>query len=334
MKKSRINRGLLLGAASSLALVAAMPAAAGNLRIEFEGAQLEATEDNAQDGIVYGAQYNFGLGSSFDRIGRGDGDTYRGAVQWQFDGPWSAKLGYGTGSTDETGAADGDFNYPMLTQAPVSGYFFFPVYSQYFANAAAQVESEVEFVDFEVGHDVGLGSANARIFGGVRYAKFDETTDAFFGNGLAFYFQDQTLDVRKQSEFSGFGPRLGVDFDLPIGGGFSIGGVFAATILFGEVETRINQVFTSNWDGVITTASSFTSSDDTAYTVEIAPMVSYTFGGESANAKISLGYRFDSYVGVADTQTRQTAIFAGYNFGDAADDAQFEGAFLKVGIGF
>jgi hypothetical protein len=335
MKKLSMNRGWLLGAASSLVLMGSMPSGAGTLKLEIEGAQMEATDSNAQDGVVYGAQFNFVPGATtFDRIGRGDGDSYRGAVQWQFDGAWSARLGYGTGNTSGSASANGDFNYPMITQAPTSGYFFFPLYSQYFANSSAQIDSEVEFVDFEVGHDVGLGSATARIFGGVRYAKFDETTDAFFGNGLGGYFQSQTLSVRKESEFSGFGPRVGVDFDLPIVGGLSIGGVFAASMLFGEVDTRINRVFTSNFDGVISGSSAITSSDDTAYTVEISPMVSYKVASESVNAKISLGYRFDSYLGVADTQTRQNIVPAGFGFGDPADDAEFEGAFVKLGVEF
>ena len=93
-------------------------------------------------------------------------------------------------------------------------------------------------VDFEVGHDLGIGGVDLRIFGGARYARFSGQ------NSFSTYqYEDdaQYADGKMKRTFTGLGPRIGFNGSMPFGDsmlGIDFGASAAA--LFGDRATTIS----------------------------------------------------------------------------------------------
>lgn len=145
---------------------------------------------------------------------------------------------------------------------------------------AATYKSDFDYnaVDLEFAQNVNFGNFSLRYFGGVRYAdldqKFDVTYQAFgtSSGGLASEpnagaFLTLSLDfattltetVNQKSNFSGIGPRFGVDASYHFGQNFGLVGGIATSLLIGELDTKLfenlNEISTA-------TVTSITSSGD------------------------------------------------------------------------
>lgn len=113
----------------------------------------------------------------------------------------------------------------------------------------ASTSADRTVIDFEVGRDVGVGAtahgnATWRIFGGLRYARFDSTTRmngalTFSGYYYSYTYRSSVVD---KSSFDGFGPRIGMSFKVPFGRGWGLTATGSASVLFGERTTNISAV--------------------------------------------------------------------------------------------
>jgi hypothetical protein len=312
-------------------------AQADSLTIEAEGGWLRSFGDE----VVYGTFEESGPPITDTNYGveRGEDYTGRGRLTWHLNDWLSVSGGGGAASLSDSGEMPQaalfptSFIFPQLIDVP--NYIgFCPTCESVYEDGSASLDTDIDFYDFDVGVDVGIGRrGKARFFAGARYVGFDETMRGSFSNSAFAYYYYQQLDVTRTSKFEGWGPRIGFTADVPIGvSGFSFGGTVAVAALFGELTTTVESNY-SNFYVVPTTERQTSKKDQIAYTVEVAPEIAYTFHGDGFSARIAAGYRFDHYLSMVDTATRQST-FALPSAGRQADDAKFDGPFARVGISF
>lgn len=325
--------------ALTLCLSTTVGASADSLTIEAEG----SWQQHFGDEVTYAVSRTLTPFSDVNEtVDRDEDYAGRGQVIWHLNDVWSISGGGGFAdfSGDATAPSADLFDTFIFTQVAtvpdlVAGLFCGQLCEQVYSDGSANLDTDIEFYDFDVGADVGIGrNGTARFFVGVRYVRFDETLRASFSNFSAYYgYQNQMLSTTRVSKFEGWGPRVGFTADVPIGtSGFSFGGTVAFAALFGDIDSTTRSTHASTFTGPTNFGES-SSRSKTAYSVEVAPQVSYTLKGESISARISAGYRFDHYLGIVDTATRQ-AIIATPPSGESTDDAKFDGPFLRVGVKF
>ena len=98
-------------------------------------------------------------------------------------------------------------------------------------DGGGDVDTDLDFADFDVGADVGIGRyGQARFFAGARYVRFGESLRASVANNdPSTYYRLQTLRAERESNFTGWGPRVGFTADVALGStGLSFGGTVAA----------------------------------------------------------------------------------------------------------
>lgn len=338
----------LLTGVSALALcLSAHAAHAQSITIEEEGDWVRPIGDD----VIYAEYLDVIANTAVNQsIARGNDFGGRGQAIIQFNSWFSISGGGGRAMLENSGAAphadlflvNQTYLYPQIVTVPDFVTTGCPpnqqACEQIYQDGKATLRSEIDFYDFDAGADVGIGTkGKARFFAGVRYVKFDETLSTTFTNSQnTAYYRNQKLTSERDSSFTGWGPRVGFTADVQIGNsGFSFGGTAAFAALFGDIDTSITSRHTTSFNAAPTsTNNTFTQSrlnGTTAYSFELAPQISYSFGGEYFSGRISGGYRFDQYLAIVDTATRQTyaQVFTG---GDVSDDAKFNGPFVRVGI--
>jgi len=157
----------------------------------------------------------------------------------RFGGKWDANLIY-TGIRSKTArgsaVATGSSLYPVLGAS-----------TSFYSSAKVRTELRGDLIDLEVGHTMGLGGGTLRLLGGLRYGRFKQDTRTEFsfdgGEGIS------TLNENRKSRFTGLGPRLGAEANLPLGGGLSLIGGANVSFLFGRQDARTSQVFSANTSG-------------------------------------------------------------------------------------
>jgi hypothetical protein len=106
------------------------------------------------------------------------------------------------------------------------------------AGRVLKTESKWDAVNFEFGQMVNFGEfKKIRFHGGAQYARINN--NSYFSPAIIPPNNYNT--GRLDSEFSGFGPRTGLDMSYDLGNGFSVFGNSAAAILVGD--SKFNGVF-------------------------------------------------------------------------------------------
>jgi len=77
-------------------------------------------------------------------------------------------------------------------------------------------------------------------FGGLQFADIDSDNSANFYDDDATGVVTQTGTSTIDSDFTGVGPRAGIDASVHLGSGFSIVGTFAGALLVGSMDSHIN----------------------------------------------------------------------------------------------
>ncbi len=213
-------------------------------------------------------------------------------------------------------------------------------------------------LDFQAGKDVGLGllgrDGTSRISAGIRIAQFRENSQVdvyarpnvipvFPPSPFDFYvlavdtFHQYFLHARAERSFTGVGPSLSWSGSAPIAGNEQDGelaidfGIDAA-VLFGRQKantshsTNANQVTApSIFNPQYKTLYPTTSHADTRSRRVTVP----NFGGSVglslswANAKISMGYRYDTFLNAMDTGIDKRKASA----------MSFQGPYASISIG-
>ena len=183
-------------------------------------------------------------------------------------------------------------------------------------------------LDFEVGHDLGLGSMNARVFGGVRFARFKGNSSFatyqyesdWSGDGGEKAGQNAVGNIDRT--FTGIGPRIGLNATLPFGdGGFGIDFAGSGALLLGDRVTTVSYS-TYELQGVKPEGST------QFVVVPNLEASAALFFKPTSNSKFSVGYRYDRYFGVMDTG------LPGVEDGPNKQDRTIQGPFAKIMFDF
>lgn len=155
-------------------------------------------------------------------------------------------------------------------------------------------------LDFEVGHNLGIGGG-LRVFGGVRYARFNGQNSFSTYQYESDWFSDGGESAAQYAKgtmnrtFNGIGPRLGFNGSLPLGDSmFGIDYGASAALLLGDQATTIG--FTEySLQGVKPEGSSkFVVIPD----IELSAALTVS---PTDRMKLSVGYRYEEAFGVMDT---------------------------------
>jgi hypothetical protein len=175
-------------------------------------------------------------------------------------------------------------------------------------------------IDVEAGFNFNLGPVDARLFGGVRYASFDQ--DVYTLMVINAIRGNEHRDV----DFSGAGLRLGISGSAPVKGPFGVTGSVSAAGLIGEqVSVTTNRIV-----GPIQSNSRL-SRRDSRVSGNFGGELGVTFNHQMDNAStmiITIGYRAEAWLDVNDTQS-EPPTFSGNIYGTMYADQIFHGPFLR-----
>jgi hypothetical protein len=198
------------------------------------------------------------------------------AVNPGFDFGWGANLGYvfpNTGndvnlsywhlntsdSSSATAPAGGSLNsisFPLTANLQIAGGPINPLPLS-ITQSSAKAEFRLNQVDLTAGQYVDVGSLlEVHPFVGLRYADVKRTLSSnnsgnitsfiatalstastFIATGLA-----ASESLSETSDFDGIGPLAGINFNLPIAGGFGFQGGFSGALLVGNVDSKLQSV--------------------------------------------------------------------------------------------
>ncbi len=187
-----LRLALLTGASAPALCLSAHAAHAQSITIEGEGDWVRPIGDD----VVYAEYLNVIANTAVNQsIARGNDFGGRGQAIIQFNSWFSISGGGGRAMLENSGAAphadlflvNQTYLYPQIVTVPDFVTTGCPpnqqACEQIYQDGKATLRSEIDFYDFDVGADVGIGTkGKARFFAGVRYVKFDETLSTTFTN--------------------------------------------------------------------------------------------------------------------------------------------------------
>jgi outer membrane protein OmpA-like peptidoglycan-associated protein len=206
-----------------------------------------------------------------------------------------------------------------------------------------KVKLNYQVADFEAGYNWTMGGgSNLRLFGGVRYAHFNQKAT---GNVLAVgtatidgdsYAGTASASVKRKSTFSGIGPRIGVNGQFGVGtGGFNVFGGLSGSLLYGKFKDSrsVNAQATSiggSTIGITPFKVKDKSKNKWVPNVEGEIGVGYNFvAGGGSTVGLQVGYRAEKWWGVSS----DAPVYGlGGSFGDTthASDQVFHGPFVRL----
>lgn len=181
------------------------------------------------------------------------------------------------------------------------------------------VRSSHLVADFAVGRDIGIGSGEAQVKLGLRYADLSEKIS---GPGVAYTDSNltsltSTSNAYLKSRFQGLGPRVAVEGSMPISGQWGVDYGAGAAYLFALKRDR---TFAVESGGTITQ-----SDKKGVFNLDASLALTYNF---TPTTKVAVGYRADAYFNA----------LPGIDFtkeGGGADTTRvYHGAFLRLTTAF
>jgi outer membrane receptor protein involved in Fe transport len=230
-------------------------------------------------------------------------------------------------------------------------------YNKNFADAQFDSSESHTIIDFELGKDVGIGEFNREgtntLSAGVRIAQFGSRSDLVMGAQPYYHLEPAKADTYRllydfysyeKRSFRGIGPEVGLDSSMPVLGDINSGRVtidwgFNLGVLFGTQKVNLHHIVKdcrvpggSSCSGQYIDSRSSQDDrtteppDDVLRTSTVTvPNIGAHLGAsvQYQNAKISLGYRADTFFNAMDGG-QETA--KDYNRG-------FYGPYLNVTLG-
>jgi hypothetical protein len=104
--------------------------------------------------------------------------------------------------------------------------------------------SDYDHIDLVFGQSIDFGQkVTLRAFGGLRYADIENHDKAHYRvaapSGSTSSGAQEIAQLRVKSDFSGLGPRAGIDGEVRLGSGFSIVGTIAGSVLAGSFDQKM-----------------------------------------------------------------------------------------------
>jgi len=222
----------------------------------------------------------------------GDGIDFNGKVTYQPESsPWSFALGVKYGTTKKTSRSD-----KFVNQYYSSG-------SYGLRSVKTQESEKHSVVDFEIGHDVGVGifgGGVTTVGAGVRFAHFESTTTGSFSTYSNYTTSRAgTINVKRKND--AVGPRVFIQSVSPLpgvlgDGGLSLGWGVGGGILFGKQTVDSNPVIASGNAGPFTKVSR--SQDHKTGTVD--GFVQINWDPFKSPVSVNFGYKFDVFTDALD----------------------------------
>ncbi|MBL1175070.1 Lpg1974 family pore-forming outer membrane protein [Pantanalinema sp. GBBB05] len=215
-------------------------------------------------------------------------------------------------------------------EAPTNGFLFstqsHPFQNDQAETATAKANLDYSSTNVEIGHTFQIGrQLGVRVFGGVQAAAVDRTMTTEL-DGVDY----TNGKIKLKNEFSGVGPRLGIEGKLLLGAGFSLFGRGAGSLMVGELSSSFNE--TDN-DGADTVANI-----DYDRGGQLVPVLEAALGvdweaalGKSAKLNISAGYEVQQMFNVTENIRFSDAASPGV-FTREKGDLNLHGFFVKGGL--
>jgi hypothetical protein len=249
------------------------------------------------------------------RIGLG----YRAAAGWDVVALGAADWLRSDHQQVSTGAAP----FFLSTLAPAFGVEHTSPNSQ----AIADAQLAYSYVDLEGGYNLKLGTIfDLRLFGGARYANFDQNIQTTF-SGVAPLGPPFQADTRQEVSYWGVGPRVGSSGRLRIcESPFYLVTSVSGSALFGDMRVRERQSFSFpffNPQNTMYTAR-------TAYNADGEMGVLYDISPVLQGLDVTVGYRVAGWFGVNDTRT--ASAFPSVASGESHANVVTQGTFLRINV--
>lgn len=287
-------------------------AAAGpSVFIELEGQRVFGASDFATGFVPTSFLAIDGPDATVDE---GDGWGGAAALGLSLGNGWSVTGRYRRLEAD---SSSGPYDPGVMAFAP--GITYFPGGIPFgVLGAETEVTSRASFVDVEVSKDVGIGTAQIAVYGGVSYAEIDRDVSlacACLGFALVM-----------GHDFEGVGPKVGFRGAIPLSPAISLVGGGSVAALFGRSK------FTSYLDDPGFPPFAFKDGEHrTVAALNGEAGVAVAFGV----ATLTVGYRVDALLDALDTSQRVTKDFSDLGFpeiGDAHSDFVEHGPFARLKV--
>jgi hypothetical protein len=237
--------------------------------------------NNDFDNQTVGNSTNWGLSADIDYMFAGSSrDVNLSYTHLDFDNSASLDIPNGLVIIGNGGSGDG---------APLAN------------SASDSSEQDLNTANLTFGQLFHVGSrVDLHPFAGVQFTDFDDSQKVAFSAAVPDEFS-LGINARLSSNFTGAGPRFGMDGAVHLGAGFSVVGTAAGALLVGEMDANLKPTVTAN--GI--TQQSRTSVDDyTAVIPELDAQLGldymYAFNPTvSMNAQV--GYEAVNYFNIVDT---------------------------------
>lgn len=251
-------------------------------------------------------QYNWVQGDALDIDTSADSlslepeNGYAGRVHLggRFGNGWSAAIGLRYGMTDK----ERDSAYSSFYGSDVEGSY----------------EEDHLVLDLEIGRDVGIGNGgNARVFGGLRFARFDGDGNLSVSGAGGEYYSSFEADT--EHRFTGFGPRIGVDAAIPVATNVQVDISAAGAALYGKRKFSVDFSYMSS-GGSVSNYGGSESKHVIVPSVEARVALTYLLG---QSASVSAGYKAEQFWDIMP---------AANNFSTSGDNRLIHGPFLELKI--
>ena len=147
-------------------------------------------------------------------------------------------------------------------------------------------------VDFEARKDVELGSRNeaqTTLTAGIRFAHFNADTNT------SFYFpQTYVLLEKRRFDFTGIGPKFGIEHEQPLNPYVSFDVSGSAAILYGRRSTNVTTI------GCGCGVGNSTSIERSDWVPMLEGRLGFTFSSPNSPTKLSIGVEANAWIGLYD----------------------------------
>lgn len=182
---------------------------------------------------------------------------------------------------------------------------------------------------FQLSEDLG-----ARLQGGLRYAKIDQTFDASYIQHVTSD-DDRIADVHMGNKFKGFGPRIGLDMDWNIGQGFNLFSSVTGSLLAGDFKLTAQEI-DSNTGGTPYAQYDIVETDKHRMipVVEMRVGLGYIYPiNEDMLFATSLGYEWQNWSNMTSNRQFSDDVDAQLS-GKETNDLSFDGFFFRSELKF
>ena len=204
------------------------------------------------------------------------GLSFSGEIGYQFaESPWSVRFRVGHG----------------FSKKRRGGIFLVPTYyPSYVVHVTASKKERLTFIDFEAGRDIGIGGAegNATLFAGLRFARFRAKENGnvnLYYYGYPYYGSAGSI----KRTFTGIGPRVGLNFRMPLNEVFAFRLDAAGALLFGKRKFRSSGSFAGTNRSKSTVVPNVDAFAGIAWTPASMP-----------NLQLTVGYGVNAYFNMVD----------------------------------